>query len=83
MSNYKQLLKDHICVVVFMKKNGATRVMRCTTKSDIIDKGNLTPVGGGAVVPDSQIRCIDVDLMQWRSFTTDSVINFQIEEITS
>ncbi len=66
-----------------MKKNGQERVMRCTTKSDIIDQHNLTPSGGGSTVPDSQIRCIDVDIMQWRSFTTDSVISFQIEEITN
>lgn len=79
-SYYNNLLHDHICVVVFTKKNGEERTMRCTLQQHIINEMNLNPVGGGSVVPDHQVRCIDVDKQAWRSFNVDSVTSFKIEE---
>jgi hypothetical protein len=74
---YNQALRNKICTVVFHKKDGSERTMHCTLQQDIIENNNLSPVGGGSVVPDTQVRCIDTDIMQWRSFNIDSVITFE------
>ncbi|MGZ8924855.1 MAG: SH3 beta-barrel fold-containing protein [Nitrososphaeraceae archaeon] len=81
---YREELRKHICKVVFEKQygreKGQFRTMICTLKQDYIDQHNLTPVGGGYVVPDHQIRCVDIEKNEWRSFTIDSVISFDIIE---
>jgi hypothetical protein len=74
---YTKILQRKFCTVVFTKKDGSNRIMNCTLMSDIIDRNGLTPVGGGgSVVPDQQVRCIDTDIMAWRSFNIDSVVSF-------
>jgi len=75
-SDYNRMLQDRICTVVFQKKDGSERLMKCTLQQDIIESNGLTPVGGGSVVPDQQVRCIDIEKMAWRSFNIDSVISF-------
>jgi hypothetical protein len=75
-SEYNQALKNGICTVVFRKKDGTNRTMTCTLQQEFLEKSGLIPVGGGAVVPDTQVRCVDTEIMQWRSFNIDSVIKF-------
>ena len=74
--DYNNALYGGICTVVFRKKNGELRTMRCTLESTYIDANGLTPVGGGASGPETQVRCVDVDKNEWRSFNIDSVISF-------
>ena len=75
-SDYNQFLKHGICTVVFRKKDGSERTMKCTLQQSFLDKCGLTPIGSGPVVPDTQVRCVDTEIMQWRSFNIDSVISF-------
>ena len=77
---YREQLNNHICEVVFMKKNGSLRTIRCTTKSDYINQNNLHPTGTGPNYTENQIRCVDVDINEWRSFLVDSVQSFKIIE---
>jgi len=72
------VLRSNVCRVVFRKKDGSERVMNCTLQSEVIETNNLTPKGTGVVVPETQVRCIDVDLMEWRSFNVDSVLKFEV-----
>jgi hypothetical protein len=59
----------------------------CTLKPDVIQQ-LIKPVTEEAgekpvvkkTVPDHQIRCIDVEKMQWRSFNIDAVKSFVIIE---
>ncbi len=76
---YTEQLRNGTCVVEFTKKNGDHRIMNCTLQSDFITQHNLTPVGGGAAVYDNQVRCVDVDIMEWRSFNIDSVTSFKFK----
>jgi hypothetical protein len=76
---YTELLRKHNCTVTFTKKDGTSRTMKCTLDSDYIADNGLTPVGGGASVPDTQVRCVDTEKNAWRSFTVDSVSNFTID----
>ena len=78
-SQYQQQLFNNICVVTFTKKDGSERVMRCTLQQNVMDENGLQPIGSGVTVNESQVRCIDVDIMAWRSFNVDSVVSF-IEE---
>ena len=75
-SDYTKMLHNGICTVVFQKKDGSERLMKCTLQQDIIESNGLTPVGGGSVVPEQQVRCIDIEKMAWRSFNIDSVVSF-------
>jgi hypothetical protein len=76
---YTNLLRRGTCEVVFRKVDGTTRTMRATLDQDYITDNGLTPTGGGSAVPDSQVRCIDVGINQWRSFNVDTVISFAVE----
>lgn len=74
---YNQLLQNNICTVVFTKKNGEERVMKCTLKPEIIEEVNSPKHTSRTVnVPESQVRCIDIEKKEWRSFNIDSVISF-------
>ena len=75
-SEYNKMLQNGVCTVVFLKKDGSERLMKCTLQQDIIESNGLTPVGGGSVVSDQQVRCIDIEKMAWRSFNIDSVVSF-------
>lgn len=72
------ILKHNTCRVVFTKKDSSERVMNCTLQSEVIETNGLIPKGTGVVVPETQVRCIDVDLMEWRSFNVDSVLKFKV-----
>lgn len=79
-SYYNNLLHDHICVVVFTKKNGERRVMRCTLLQNVVESISHGFTTRTVTVPDHQVRCIDVDKQEWRSFDIADVISFNIEE---
>jgi hypothetical protein len=76
---YQEMLRDNICTVVFTKKDGTERTMRCTLKQDVIEGNDLVPVGSGIIVPDYQVRCIDVEKKAWRSFNIDTVVSFEVD----
>lgn len=74
--DYSNLLKSGTRTVVFRKKDGEVRTMNCTLEPSYIVSNRLTPVGGGSSGPETQVRCVDVDKLEWRSFNIDSVISF-------
>jgi hypothetical protein len=76
---YQELLRKHNCTVTFNKQDGTSRTMKCTLDSDFIATSGLTPVGGGASVPDTQVRVVDTEKNAWRSFNIDSVTSFTID----
>lgn len=71
------LLREGTHTVTFTKQNGSKRVMRASLEPSVI-----TEVYGSRTFSDNdydqnQVRCIDVDKQEWRSFCLDSVIDFQ------
>jgi hypothetical protein len=72
--DYEQVLQSSTLRVVFRKKDNSERVMNCTLRPDIIESHGLTPKGSGVVVTDHQVRCVDVDVMEWRSFNINTVL---------
>jgi hypothetical protein len=71
-------LKEGYVDVVFTKKNGTNRKMIATLLPEVIASAKHTVHGIASVtVPDHQIRCIDTELGEWRSFTLDSITSFE------
>lgn len=78
-SHYNNLLKDHNCRVVFIKKNGEHRTMICSLQSSALEEVSSHKATASTVdAPDHQARVIDVEKKAWRSFTVDSIISFEV-----
>lgn len=69
-------LTDRICRVVFTKKNGEERDMKCTRNMTIIPE-NQTPKGVETAVNTEVIKVYDVLAEGWRSFRVENVTNFE------
>ena len=64
------LLSEGIVEVVFTKKNGEERYMKCTTNFEKIkefDMGFIPPNGKGAKKTDAVVSAYDVDAAGWRT----------------
>ena len=63
-------LSKEVATVTFTKKNGETRVMVCTTKSDLLPVEPSKFVGP---VSDSVLTVWDIESDGWRSFRFDAI----------
>lgn len=68
------LLREHICMITFVKKNKQVRVMVCTLRSDIIPR----PKGTGYPKPKHVLAVYSINDMGWRSFRISSVFKVTI-----
>ena len=66
-------LRQRICHVRFKKADGTERDLVCTLNNIPED---LKPLGTGSNGPEDQIRVLDTEINEWRSFKVDSVISF-------
>jgi len=68
------------CTVVFKKKDGTERQMRCTLKQSLIptDKQPKTESEEDTSTAGSALRVFDLEKQEWRSFRWDSVKQFTI-----
>jgi len=69
-------LTDRICRVVFTKKNGEERDMKCTRNMTIIPEA-LQPKGVESTVNTEVIKVYDILADGWRSFRVENVTNFE------
>jgi len=70
------MLKTTEVTVTFNKKDGTVRVMKCTLKPDVLPVVEVKPLAEGKQPrkeSTTSIRVFDVELKEWRSFTTQSV----------
>ena len=76
----KNALVESICEVVFEKKDGTMRTMRCTLDPTVLP----TPVATDEEVnrnrtPNDEVQVVwDVDSNGWRSFRINSVKEFKV-----
>ena len=73
----KNTLREKICTVVFLKKDKTERTMMCTLMSSYIKDNDLVPSGGGTQGPVDQVRVVDTEINQWRSFNLSTVLSFE------
>lgn len=71
----RELLRKEIVQVTFTKKDGSTRVMNCTTRSDYLpEMSSYTHVQ-----PEGIVTVWDTDASGWRSFRFDTVKSINTE----
>jgi hypothetical protein len=73
-----EILHDHMVNVKFTKVNGTIRNMKATLMPEVVNKISRGATGSTRTVPDHQICCIDTEINEWRSFTIDSIIEFNV-----
>ena len=87
--SYLSMLREHVCVIVFTKKNGEDRTMHCTLRKDLVPE-NPTFANQVAEVPPSPVKSIrkvneniisvwDTELSGWRSACVDSIKSITIK----
>ncbi len=65
-------LREGEVIVVFEKKDGTERTMKCTLKMDVIPEAHH-PKGTGVEGPASVVKVYDVEKEGWRSFGVDQI----------
>jgi len=73
-SDLYQILKEHVCQVIFTKVDGTERKMRCTLVADRLPELQkpLTETAKRPVA-ENFLAVYDLDNMGWRGFRVDSV----------
>ncbi len=82
-----KMLRDHICVVTFTKRDGTERVMRCTLKSDHLPENSSTESSQEVLTQHKPVRKIstnmvsvwDMDKNAWRGFLLETIKNIKQE----
>ena len=72
----QELLRDGICEVMFEKKDGSERQMKCTLNMDYIpeEMKQFQLYKGEKVLENLDIlKVYDVDVQDWRSFILENV----------
>ena len=73
----KEKLRESILSVVFVKKDGTERKMRCTLREDLIPTlQEATTTAQNRVRSDESLAVWDLEKDGWRSFRYDSIIGF-------
>lgn len=80
----KELLSKGEHKIVFTKSDGSTRVMRSTRDASLMEESlveqlraspGLKKDGTPKKEPVSAVRCVDLDINEWRSFSIEKLIS--------
>ena len=71
----KDTLASGLCKFTYTKKDGAVREAYGTRNQTVVSENNATPNGRGPE-KEGTIPYYDVEVNAWRSFKTDSFIEF-------
>ena len=73
----KEKLRENVLSVVFIKRDGTERRMRCTLRGDMIPAlQGTTEAAQKRVRSEENLAVWDLDKEAWRSFRYDSIIGF-------
>ena len=73
----KEKLRENILSVVFVKKDGTERKMKCTLRGDMIpDLRETTESAQKRTRSEENLAVWDLEKEAWRSFRYDSIIGF-------
>jgi len=81
-TSYLNNLHNNICFVHFTKKDGTLRGMRCTLHPDMLPPQIDLEEHAQRKQTTESIAVWDLEVKGWRSFRTDSVIEFKVLEET-
>ena len=71
-TSVRELLHEGVVDVLFTKKDGTDRFMKCTLSQDKIP-AEFAPKGSNQKVNDESIAVFDVEVKGWRSFRWESL----------
>ena len=72
-------LRNNVCEVIFIQKNGDERVMNCTLMEAHLPTSQTETNGKSKKVENKEILVVwDLDKQAWRSFRLDSMVRFSI-----
>ena len=82
----KEMLHSGVVTVIFTKKDGTERTMKCTLNSELLPPSNKpfvevnesTETKTVRATPIDSLAVFDVEAKSWRSFRYDSVKSFSI-----
>jgi hypothetical protein len=74
----RNVLQTETVTVTFIKKDGTERVMNCTTNPAIVPKIEIKEDTKPRKVSETTMRVFDVDIKEWRSFTTKSIKHLNV-----
>jgi hypothetical protein len=69
-------LSESTITVTFTKKDGTTRVMKCTKQSDLIP-ADKQPKGAGSTPTGDAVAAFDLEKQEWRSFNTSNITRIE------
>ena len=69
-------LSESTITVTFTKKDGTSRVMKCTKQSDLIP-AEMQPKGTGSTPTGDAVSVFDLDKQEWRSFNTSNITHIE------
>jgi len=75
------VLKNNVCVVIFTKKDGTERSMKCTLQEGIIPQATKEdPLSQKKIraLNEEVLPVWDIEKEGWRSFRVDSVKSFNV-----
>ena len=75
----KDILTKSVASVTFTKKDGTSRVMRCTLKEELLPVVDTDSDKKERKQSDESLAVWDLDKNAWRSFRVDSVNKFELE----
>jgi hypothetical protein len=78
----KDVLHESVAEVIFTKKDGTERVMKCTLKAELlptVEVKESDETKPARAKPSDSLAVFDVEAQAWRSFRYDSVKEFTIE----
>jgi hypothetical protein len=73
-------LSENTATVTFTKKDGTTRVMRCTRDSNLIPSEKLAkedPNKPAKVPTGDAVQAFDLDIGEWRAFNTGNITRIE------
>jgi hypothetical protein len=73
----KGKLRNGVTTVVFTKKDGSERTMKCTLNESFIPQEQRPKEGSTHKVNDSVLAVFDIEKQGWRSFTITDVKSVQ------
>lgn len=83
----RKILSENVCSVTFTKKDGADRLMICTTNMNEIPEEHHpkseTSTTPQKPSPEGLLKVFDIENTGWRSFYANTVTQFVIGDITN
>ena len=75
INSVREALHEGVLEIVFTKKDGSERVMKCTTRSDLVAETAHENTPEHLNKDPDLFRVTDFELDEWRSFRFDQIIS--------